>query len=346
MAIYHCDVKRISRSHGRSATASAAYRAGEKIEDQRTGLTHDDQHKRNIYGSEIIAPDDAPDWAHNRSALWNEVERSEKRCDALLSLETMVALPKELSHEQKQKLTRAFVKEHFVSQGMIVDISYHDFDSHNPHVHLLTTTREVTKEGFGKKQRSWDKRQAIIDQRQAWAEQVNRALEQAGHQSRVDHRSLKARGDDRIPQEHLGARVMEMEARGIETEKGKRYRQTAAANRRIAELKQEQAELAKRIKDYWEEQAKAGEGSGGNADGGAGRQQEQPTPQTAWTVRARSNPTPAQTANDNHPEKLTLEMKLDKPPKDSKAPPAEAEEQQDSDESLKQIKERGWSSSR
>ena len=330
MAIYHCDVKRISRSHGRSVTASAAYRAGEKIEDQRTGLTHDYQRKRNIYGSEIIAPDDAPDWAHDRSALWNEVERSEKRCDALLSLETMVALPKELTHEQKQKLTRAFVKEHFVSQGMIVDISYHDFDSHNPHVHLLTTTREVTKEGFGKKQRSWDKRQAIIDQRQAWAEQVNRALEQAGHQSRVDHRSLKARGDDRIPQEHLGAKVIEMETRGIETEKGKRYRQTAAANRRIAELKQEQAELAKRINDYWEEQA------------GAGRQQEQPTSPTAWTVRARSNQTPAQTANDNHPEKLTM----DKPPKDSQAPPAEAEERQDSEESLKRIKERGWSPSR
>jgi hypothetical protein len=46
MAIYHLSVKPVSRSSGRSATAAAAYRAAERIEDQRTGVTHD--YARNV----------------------------------------------------------------------------------------------------------------------------------------------------------------------------------------------------------------------------------------------------------------------------------------------------------
>ena len=40
MAIYHCSIKNISRSGGRSVVAASAYRAGEKLEDQETGLIH------------------------------------------------------------------------------------------------------------------------------------------------------------------------------------------------------------------------------------------------------------------------------------------------------------------
>ena len=41
MAIYHLSTKPISRSSGRSAVASIAYRAGIAITDERLGKTYD-----------------------------------------------------------------------------------------------------------------------------------------------------------------------------------------------------------------------------------------------------------------------------------------------------------------
>ena len=105
-------------------------------------------------------------------------------------------------------------RREFVSQGMIADIGYHDFDSHNPHAHIMLTMRSVDEDGFGKKRREWNKRQAIERHRQAWEEYANRALERADYEVRIDHRSLKEQGVEREPQIHLGAKVMEMEARG------------------------------------------------------------------------------------------------------------------------------------
>lgn len=48
MAIYHCSIKNIGRSSGRSAVASSAYRSGEKLEDKETGLTHDYTRKKGL----------------------------------------------------------------------------------------------------------------------------------------------------------------------------------------------------------------------------------------------------------------------------------------------------------
>ena len=74
MAIYHLSAKVISGGKGKSATAAAAYRAGQKIADKRTELTFDYSHKKGVYATEIIAPDHAPDWVGVRSQLWNSVE--------------------------------------------------------------------------------------------------------------------------------------------------------------------------------------------------------------------------------------------------------------------------------
>ncbi len=224
----------IGRSAGRSATAAAAYRSGEQLTDERTGQVHDYTGKSDIYGSEILGPENAPDRLRDRATLWNEVEQVEKRKDAQLSREVMVALPVELSHDQKESLTRAYVQAEFVSQGMIADIGYHDFDSHNPHAHIMLTMRDVDADGFGKKRRDWNKRAEIERHRRAWAESVNKALEQAGYDERIDHRSLKAQGIDREPQIHLGAKVLEMESRGIQTRVGDESRRISKVNRDLA----------------------------------------------------------------------------------------------------------------
>ena len=230
MAIFSMRMQVIGRSAGRSATAAAAYRSGEQLTDTRTGQVHDYTGKSDIYGSEILVPEGAPERLGDRASLWNEVERVEKRKDAQLSREVMVALPAELSHDQKEALTREYVQAEFVSQGMIADIGYHDFDSHNPHAHIMLTMRSVDEDGFGKKRREWNQRAEIERHRQAWAEYTNRALERAGYDERIDHRSLKEQGVEREPQIHLGAKVLEMEARGVQTRVGDESRRISKVN--------------------------------------------------------------------------------------------------------------------
>jgi hypothetical protein len=234
MAIYSFRMQVIGRSAGRSATAAAAYRSGEQVTDERTGKVHDYTGKSDIYASEILTPENAPGRLCDRETLWNEVERGEKRKDSQLCNEVMIALPAELSHPQKQALAREYVQAEFISKGMIADIGYHDFDSHNPHVHIMLTMRPVNEEGFGKKERRWNKRNAVKEYRADWAEYANRALEQAGFDERIDHRSLKEQGLEREPQIHLGAQVMEMEARGIQTRVGDESRCISKVNRDIA----------------------------------------------------------------------------------------------------------------
>ena len=230
MAIYSFRMQVIGRSAGRSATAAAAYRSGEQVKDERTGQVHDYTGKSDIYASEILVPGGAPEHLGDRALLWNEVERNEKRKDSQLCNEIMIALPAELSHVQKQELAREYVQGEFISQGMIADIGYHDFDSHNPHAHIMLTMRPVNEEGFGKKERKWNKRDAVREYRADWAEYANLALERAGLDARIDHRSLKEQGIEREPQIHLGAKVMEMEARGVQTRVGDESRRISAVN--------------------------------------------------------------------------------------------------------------------
>ena len=241
MAVYVVRMQVIGRSAGRSATAAAAYRSGEQVKDERTGKTHDYTGKTDIYDSEILKPANAPDRLSDRETLWNEVEKTEKRKDAQLSREFLVALPAELSHRQRQELTRDFVKDQFVDKGMIADIGYHDFSSHNPHAHIMLTMRVVSEEGFGKKQREWNKREQLQQQREAWAKHANAHLERAGYEARIDHRSLKDQGSERQPQPKLGPAVINMEAKGIRTDKGDEFRRVAKENRAV-ELNQQRRE--------------------------------------------------------------------------------------------------------
>ena len=247
MAIYSFRMQVIGRSAGRSATAAAAYRSGQQVTDERTGTVHDYTGRSDIYDSEILKPENAPDRLGYRTTLWNEVERGEKRKDSQLCNEVMIALPAELTHEQKQQLTREYVQAEFVSKGMIADIGYHDFDSHNPHAHIMLTMRPLSEEGFGKKERSWNKRDAIKAYREHWATYANRALEQAGHAERIDHRSLKEQGVEREPQIHLGAKVLEMEARGIQTRVGDESRRISKVNRDLKRQQEKRDRLSKQI---------------------------------------------------------------------------------------------------
>lgn len=165
MAIFYMDVKIVSRSSGRSAVGSVAYRRsakmqsiahaayqrGEKIISVGDKVTHDYRSKGGVVHSEIILPDNAPREFMDSETLWNAVELSEKRKDAQLAREIIVALPKEFNLEEQVEILRAYLRENFVKIGMVADFSIHDKGVGNPHAHIMLTTRNLTSNGFGNK---------------------------------------------------------------------------------------------------------------------------------------------------------------------------------------------------
>lgn len=141
MSIYHCSIKIISRSGGRSAVSAAAYRAGECLYNEETGITHDFDRKGGVVMSEILLPEYAPAEFLDRQRLWNEVQKMETRSDARLAREVEVALPIEMDRDEQIECVRKFISENFTSKGMIADWALHDKDDGNPHAHILLTCR-------------------------------------------------------------------------------------------------------------------------------------------------------------------------------------------------------------
>ena len=267
MAIYRFSVKVISRSSGRSSVAAAAYRSAEKITDHRQGLEHNYSQRGGVLHTEILLPENAPDWMNNRSDLWNAVEASENRKDARLSREVLVSLPHELTSEGRRDLVASFVQEQFVDRGMVADIAHHapgdEGDERNHHAHIMLTTRSIEGDGFGGKDRTWNAKELLEEWREAWAEHVNYALEREGFAVTVDHRSLRdrhaeqvalqeaalERGDiaaaqehaiealslDRDPLPHIGPHAWAMERRGISTAVGAAVRDVMERAEQIRE---------------------------------------------------------------------------------------------------------------
>lgn len=242
----HFDVKIISRKAGQSAVAAAAYRSGENLYDSRVNKRFNYTNRDRIPHTEIMLPGHEPDWASHREQLWNQVEAKEKRKDAQLARDIIAGLPRELTLEQNIELVRNFVSEHFTSQGMIADFAIHESEASdggkNPHVHIMTTTREVTEQGFGNKNRAWNAKAQLHAWRDGWETATNQALEQAGREERVSLKSYKEQEVEQSPQVHMGD-AHAMEQKGIETDVGDHNRQVQHENalrKILGEQKQEE----------------------------------------------------------------------------------------------------------
>ena len=255
MAIYHLRLKVLSRALGRapkpggatrrSVVAAAAYRSGDKLYDHSQGKWFEFD-KPDVIHTEIMIPDNmkVADWVTDREALWNMVERSEKRVDAQLAREVEITLPRELGKDEQIDLVRRFVHDQFVSQGMVADVAIHRPVAadglEQPHAHVLLTLRRhdpISPTGFSAtKERDWNEREDIARMvadarkrfndtglpedhdvleaaealrnvnvwRAQWAGYANNALEYAGAESRIDHRTLEKQGIFRLPQITLG----------------------------------------------------------------------------------------------------------------------------------------------
>ena len=136
--------------------------------------------------------------------LWNRVEAAEHRWDSQLARAIEVGLPVELSHEQDVALMREYLAHEFVEHGMIADFSIRRSDPRNPHAHVLLTLRPVTALGFGPKARHWNRKSNLLEWRIAWAERANRYLAHAGHDVRIDHRTLEAQQIELAPARRIG----------------------------------------------------------------------------------------------------------------------------------------------
>ncbi|MGO6984213.1 Ti-type conjugative transfer relaxase TraA [Rhizobium leguminosarum] len=244
MAVPHFSVSVVARGSGRSAVLSAAYRHCAKMEFEREARTIDYTRKQGLLHEEFVIPGDAPAWlramisdrsvAGASEAFWNKVEGFEKRSDAQLAKDVTIALPLELTAEQNIALMRDFVERHIATQGMVADWVYHDAPG-NPHVHLMTTLRPLTEDGFGSKKVAVlapdgkpirNDAGRIVYQlwagstedfnvfRDGWFACQNKHLALAGLDIRIDGRSFEKQGIDLEPTIHLGvgAKAIERKA--------------------------------------------------------------------------------------------------------------------------------------
>ena len=259
MAIFRLQIKPVSRSSGRTATAAAAYRSGERIRDERTGALYNHSKRDDVLHKEILLPsklgaDAGMEWARDRSTLWNTAEKTAQRSNSRVAREYQVALPAELSADQRVTLARAFSREIADRYNVAVDLAIHaprpEGDQRNFHAHLLATTREVTPGGLGP-QTGVDmsgearselglppSRQEFRTLRARWAELTNEALREANIEALIDHRSLEAQGVDREPKAHLPWAAVVAERRGERSEIAEqireRHRRRIAARRERA----------------------------------------------------------------------------------------------------------------
>jgi ATP-dependent exoDNAse (exonuclease V) alpha subunit len=234
MAMFSWSMQIIKRSAGRSVIAASAYRAGERLHDERQNITHDYSRRSGVDHSEILLPADAPAWCDGltRERLWNEVEAAEKRKDAQTARELRIMIPRELDPPDRITVVRDYLERSFVSKGMVADVAWHNKTASDgkdqPHAHVLLTMRPLTPAGFGPKARhdwipdpegrthpdgrpvmvvsnrdSWNCPQYFEQCREDWEKVANAALERIGSEARIDRRSLLERGLSRLPEPAL-----------------------------------------------------------------------------------------------------------------------------------------------
>ena len=264
MAIYHLSTKPISRSSGRSAVASIAYRAGIAITDERLGKTYDYTKRHGVLWTGLATPNDVK---IDRNELWNLAEKSENRSNSRTAREIVINIPHELM--QGDLGTGNMLAHEFASQlsekyQVAVDVAVHapdkQGDNRNFHAHLLLTTRKIEQDRHGKIKLT-DKSQLEMSNtqlkqagllsnqdelkeiRKAWADLTNEYLAEHGIDERIDHRSHKDRGLDTLPTVKMGWQATELERKGIRTDVGNKNRDIKAHNANLVQEKILESEI-------------------------------------------------------------------------------------------------------
>ena len=152
-------------------------------------------------------------------AWFREQEKADRK-NARMSDRFICALPRELTPEQCIEAVENFC--HDVTQNRVpwhaalhLELDKKNEPDWNPHAHIIIRDRDIETGRRYLYTSAHPKERAQLaakgihawttkDFRVEWEGQMNRALERAGHEARVDHRSLKEQGIDREPQIHIG----------------------------------------------------------------------------------------------------------------------------------------------
>lgn len=247
MAIFLASTKSISRGSGQSAVASASYRSGEVLKDERYGKTHDYSKRSGVMSADIILPSALADAGItiDRSDLWNKAESAEKRKDARVAREWLINLPHELSEQDRKDIAHRFAQELADRYDTIADCAIHKptqreinrgADPRNFHAHIMFTTRkaaignnneiiltdkaDIELSDTKRRQLGFDIERVndeLREIRQLWEQIANEKLAEHNHDL-IDCRSYAEQGIDIEPQLKMGPVATKLEREKYEQE--------------------------------------------------------------------------------------------------------------------------------
>lgn len=311
MAIYIATTKSISRSNGQSAVASASYRAGVKLYDERHGKTQNYSNRDGVMSKDIILPTELKDKAEiSRNELWNMAEQAENRKDSRVAREWIVNLPHELDEQTRKKLAHTFAQKLADRYGVIADCCIHQptqkeidrgADARNFHAHIMLTTRQAelttqNKITLGDKatiELSDSKRRSlgldrvsneITEIRELWERAANEKLLEHGH-SLIDSRSYQSQGIDQLPQLKMGKAVTQMERDGVATDIGNINRMIKERNEIVFAKELEEIKKSNDLADQIIIKAR---------EANTANKEQNPTPKNEFIERLKGTNAPAE----------------------------------------------------
>jgi len=229
-----------------------------------------------------MIPANAPEAFQDRQTLWNAVDKFNNSSNAQLAREVEIGLPVEFTRQEQIKILQEYVKKSFVDRGMCADICVHDRADGNPHAHVMLTMNPINDGQFGEKSRKiydldadgnkiynpvtkqykchkqnltdWNRPTNAEQWRESWAAICNREFERKGIPERLDHRSYKRQGVEKVPTIHLGQEAHQLEKRGVRTERGNYNREVERFN---ASYRKTVSEVTEQLREmYLQSQAR------------------------------------------------------------------------------------------
>lgn len=202
MAIYSCNLRSVGRTTHAEGTAGAHARYIGR--DRAAPEIHCEHMPRD--------PQAARTWL-------NRAERAD-RVNARVIDKIRIALPRELDEQQRAALVREYMAD--LTGGRVpwyAAIHQTGCDAHNPHAHIIVRDRDIEtgkrvlrlSDSAKDREKAGLTPKAVEWVRKRWEHHANHALERAGHDARIDRRSLEAQGIDRTPQIHVGPRAQHID---------------------------------------------------------------------------------------------------------------------------------------